>query len=567
MKLLNRIAVLISASLIFMSAFSVFGQNAASNPPAWPYSEFKIILSEKNNITDTNDGAFQSKLNQLASSTVSAFFALTRDHPDLTMWVSGYGYRTAWSYYTVGNNTTYTLNEIQYTLNGYPNYTDPAGMLNQLSAVVDDFRPSGDTVYDKLVSIHDYICRMNTYVREDEGAKYCYSAYGSLVNRKSVCEGYAEAFKLLCDKAGIDCVLVSGMSDNGSGVPEGHMWNYVKMDNGAWYAVDVTWDDAGNIPNSYGYFLVGSSTKVNGKLFSESHKASNNLQDIEQTGSTIQNFKYPDLSKNAYQKEVTNGSYNYGVGVKYHYGFLNDLERELYDAMLAHLKASTPTDPSKTPPPASTDDMVTAKPETTIPETTNPSTTAPNTAKPDTTNPSTTAPDTTKPDTTKPNTTVPDTTKPETTKPNTTVPDTTKSDTTKPETTAPITTEDTLTTETTARPDTTVPSTTAKDTEAPETKPITSQTQTDTTVSDTLVTDSTSSTETEPPVSQTTSDVTESDSTGLTTDTEAATGGEQGSSSDDNAPQTITVAVIVCAVASLSGVIVTVVIRYTKKHH
>lgn len=54
-----------------------------------------------------------------------------------------------------------------------------------------------------------------------------------------VCEGYARAFKLVCDKLKIPCVLVSGA---------GHMWNYVQVDingNGTakWYLLDATWDD------------------------------------------------------------------------------------------------------------------------------------------------------------------------------------------------------------------------------------------------------------------------------------------------------------------------------------
>lgn len=50
-----------------------------------------------------------------------------------------------------------------------------------------------------------------------------------------VCEGYAKAFQLLCHEIKVPCVTISG---------SGHMWNAVQMEDGNWYFVDVTWDDA-----------------------------------------------------------------------------------------------------------------------------------------------------------------------------------------------------------------------------------------------------------------------------------------------------------------------------------
>lgn len=46
---------------------------------------------------------------------------------------------------------------------------------------------------------------------------------------------------MLCDEAGIPCALISGKGNGGA-----HMWNAVQMDDGKWYAVDVTWDDSGD---------------------------------------------------------------------------------------------------------------------------------------------------------------------------------------------------------------------------------------------------------------------------------------------------------------------------------
>ena len=62
-----------------------------------------------------------------------------------------------------------------------------------------------------------------------------YTSYGAFVNHNAVCQGYALAFKVLMDRAGIPCCYVSSDAIN-------HAWNMVRLD-GNWYHVDVTWDD------------------------------------------------------------------------------------------------------------------------------------------------------------------------------------------------------------------------------------------------------------------------------------------------------------------------------------
>lgn len=62
-------------------------------------------------------------------------------------------------------------------------------------------------------------------------------AYGALVQGSAVCEGYARAFQLLCNRLDIDCVMISGKVKTGN-----HAWNCVKI-GGNWYQIDVTWND------------------------------------------------------------------------------------------------------------------------------------------------------------------------------------------------------------------------------------------------------------------------------------------------------------------------------------
>lgn len=95
-----------------------------------------------------------------------------------------------------------------------------------------------------------------------------------------VCEGYARALKVLCDRVNIPCTLISGKAKG-----EAHMWNAVKLDDGKWYGVDVTWNDpsvSGVTDKKSGvenadYLFVGSETSIGGYKFSSSHKVENTV--------------------------------------------------------------------------------------------------------------------------------------------------------------------------------------------------------------------------------------------------------------------------------------------------
>ena len=96
--------------------------------------------------------------------------------------------------------------------------------------------------YEKVLAAHDYIVRNCRYNKEaidnDTLTEDDFSPYGVFVKGVAVCEGYAKAFKMLMDIAGIDCIMVTGTVNDGVA----HAWNMVKLEND-WYHVDVTFDD------------------------------------------------------------------------------------------------------------------------------------------------------------------------------------------------------------------------------------------------------------------------------------------------------------------------------------
>jgi transglutaminase/protease-like cytokinesis protein 3 len=106
-------------------------------------------------------------------------------------------------------------------------------------AILEQIIKAGMTKKQKLQAIHNYLVRHCVY---DEGVKKngydnAYTAYGCLVEKSAVCQGYAAAFNLLATKVGVSSIAVSGSAGGGS-----HGWNYVKVGNTYRY-VDVTWDD------------------------------------------------------------------------------------------------------------------------------------------------------------------------------------------------------------------------------------------------------------------------------------------------------------------------------------
>lgn len=85
----------------------------------------------------------------------------------------------------------------------------------------------------------------NEFMYVDESFNDSFTAYGALIDGKCVCSGYAAAFKLLSESAGLESIVVTGILDGGLS----HAWNKIKLD-GEWQIVDVTNNDTDYIVNA-----------------------------------------------------------------------------------------------------------------------------------------------------------------------------------------------------------------------------------------------------------------------------------------------------------------------------
>lgn len=112
---------------------------------------------------------------------------------------------------------------------------------------------------DIALALHDYLVLNavydnETFISQDQTHPTSFSAYGILVNKLGVCQGYTLAYNLLLKKCGINVGVASGPDVR-------HIWSLVEID-GSYYHVDVTWDDplASNLKSRegisrYTYFL------------------------------------------------------------------------------------------------------------------------------------------------------------------------------------------------------------------------------------------------------------------------------------------------------------------------
>lgn len=152
----------------------------------------------------------------------------------------------------------------------------------KLDAVVDKIiaeAPENASALELEIYINDYLVDNCEY--DDEAAKSkgilgnANDAYGALVEKKAVCEGYTRAFSLLCNEFGIENTCVSGVGADPDGRQEPHIWNCVKLGE-SWYHLDVTWNDSNSENDNitrYIYLNLDDETMyqnhTHGKLYSE----------------------------------------------------------------------------------------------------------------------------------------------------------------------------------------------------------------------------------------------------------------------------------------------------------
>ncbi len=134
--------------------------------------------------------------------------------------------------------------------------------------------PKGADDFTAELAINDAVVEKCSY--SGSGDEIENTVYGSLIDGKATCEGYAKAVKLLADKAGIDCYVIAGMSKSNSETYQSHMWNVIRI-GGDWYNLDATWNDpvnekGVNEPRRTYFNLTDEEIGITHKDFSSANK-------------------------------------------------------------------------------------------------------------------------------------------------------------------------------------------------------------------------------------------------------------------------------------------------------
>ena len=156
------------------------------------------------------------------------------DHPEC------FWFRNYYSYTPVGAKVT-SVSPV-YSFTGSALTTARAQLDSVVSQIMGGL-PDG-TNYDKALYLHDALASRVEYVEEGEHQ----TVYGALVAGKAVCAGYAAAYQMLLELAGITAWTVTGES---RGIP--HAWNALWLDENTCVYTDVTWDDQGE--DIYHYYF------------------------------------------------------------------------------------------------------------------------------------------------------------------------------------------------------------------------------------------------------------------------------------------------------------------------
>lgn len=267
---------------------------------------FFVDTDGKGNAYWDDSPTYQELFMTVMQASQSAHDGVFYDHPEI-FWMNNYSYNLPIKFTWTGNGNIFMGTVSSATLTPVEMYSgasrEVAAFDQAVNTAVNNVRRmfQGTNRFYKVRAIHDYVCEKSYY----QESAYAHSAGGFFLHGgRIVCEGYAKAVKVLCDKLGIPCILVVG----DAGGP--HMWNYILMEDNNWYLLDATWDDIDPKPIQYTYFLAGSNSIGDmGLRLGEERLLRTNFNSSDYA----QNFVYPPLSSRSWLNESAGHTHNWSV--------------------------------------------------------------------------------------------------------------------------------------------------------------------------------------------------------------------------------------------------------------
>lgn len=215
-----------------------FVGDTAEIPEGSPYKHYFKRLS------DTQKMAYNALLSEIYAFPQRVEIPLlTRD--ELSEMYTALLYDNPELFFLSGESVMRQVNKRTYLYPEYrmdaADYEAMSGKCGKIAAQILDDARKKESVFDRERVIHDHLIAMCSY-SDDEADLYRSTIYGALCGAEAACEGYAKTAKYLLDALGVPCFVVIGNSTPPGSRTQSHMWNVVQLD-GAWYHLDLTWDD------------------------------------------------------------------------------------------------------------------------------------------------------------------------------------------------------------------------------------------------------------------------------------------------------------------------------------
>ncbi|MBR3811394.1 MAG: hypothetical protein IKJ16_03565 [Agathobacter sp.] len=160
----------------------------------------------------------------------SAITSILYDFPEI-FWIDGSGERYIYLDECIVFNPTYLYTEEERT----KKQAEIDAQVNSVLAQI----PLEYSEYDKAKFVYEYLVDSIEYV---ENAPDNQNIYSALVNKETVCAGYARANQYLLNELDIFCIYVTGTTNETVEGEDGHAWNIACI-NDNYYIIDVTWGD------------------------------------------------------------------------------------------------------------------------------------------------------------------------------------------------------------------------------------------------------------------------------------------------------------------------------------
>lgn len=255
---------------------------------------------------------------------------------------------------------TYNTNPSGVTLNLVYNYTGAErekreAVVKQQAEEILAGVPTGGSDYDKVKYVFETLVDMTEYDLSAPDNQNIYSVFG---NWTTVCAGYAGATKYLLDRAGIDCIWVTGMANG-----ERHAWDIVKCD-GQYYYVDTTWGDPGyrelqgeDVSKD---FTAYEYLCCSGQMLNQTHTVNSEYPVPECTDTSLEYYRmkgrYLETADTGMTLEIMKQAYNDGKKyTKIQYAsndlmnqIMEQLKGDLSQQMMEYMKAQSGQNPKET---------------------------------------------------------------------------------------------------------------------------------------------------------------------------------------------------------------------------